>query len=190
MPFRTFITANYTFDFYGSNTSRSQPTIEKRSQKTNSVFSSIYASNTYQRTVVSPNYQIGIAWSPQTKCMLYNLTSMAVIGYHFPESSPNSLSTNTITFSQDSGYAVIETDNFNPIVILDLSNLTVVKNITVQDTINEAFFLDSMANILVVSGQNALIFVNLTSNEQFSTPPLRGLSANDQQNNIFSCYNN
>ena len=40
-------------------------------------------------------------------------------------------------------------------------------------------------------GTAALVFVNLTSNRQYSTPAMAGtIFGADQQNNIFTCFNN
>ena len=44
---------------------------------------------------------------------------------------------------------------------------------------------------MVVHGTAALVFVNLTSNRQYSTPAMAGtIFGADQQNNIFTCFNN
>ena len=84
---------------------------------------------------VSPNYVIGVTWTSQTSCLFYNLSSLTQIGSYKPVSTPIAGVTNSITFSKDSQYAVIETDNYNPIVVINLNNFTVAYSITVIDTI-------------------------------------------------------
>lgn len=84
---------------------------------------------------VSPNYMIGVTWTSQTSCLFYNLSSLTQIGSYIPVSTPIVGVTNSITFSQDSQYAIIETDSYNPIVVINLNNFTEVYRITVVDTI-------------------------------------------------------
>lgn len=92
---------------------------------------------------VSPNYQVGVTWTSNTQCIFYDLTSLSQIGTYSPVSYPTS-ATNMITFSQDSNYAVIETDNYNPVVVLSISSLSVFQSVYVNDVISNAYFLDNL----------------------------------------------
>ncbi len=50
--------------------------------------------------------------------------------------------TNFISFSSDSSLAIIETDSWNPIRILNLTDFTVVDNLTIQDQVMSVNFMD------------------------------------------------
>lgn len=100
--------------------------------------------------------------------------------------------TGQITFSQDSTLAIIETDNFNPIKVLNLTDYVVVHSVSINDTIHSAHFLDSSNTMMIVFGQSSTVIVNLTSNSFYFVPPIVATSyTTDRVNNsIFTCSNN
>ena len=87
--------------------------------------------------------------------------------------------------------AIIETDHYNPIQIMNLSTQQIINTIPVNDIIKEAYFFDLDSTIVVVFGQNSFVMANLTSNQQYSMPPITATSyAADQNGSIFTCHNN
>ena len=80
--------------------------------------------------------------------------------------------TGEITFSQDSNLAIIETDDRNPIQVLNLANYAVVYSVSINDTIHSAHFLDSANTMMIVFGQSSTVIVNLTSNILYTIPPI------------------
>ena len=104
---------------------------------------------------------------------------------------PPANTTGIITFSADSNLAIVETNHYNPITIIDITTYEVVNTISINDIILEAHFQDANNSLLVVFCQNAFIVVDLIRNKQFSMPPILATSyAADQNNNIFTCVNN
>lgn len=97
--------------------------------------------------------------------------NLGLLSTFTPPNSPNSSVTNTITFSFDSLLAIIETDHFNPVIVLNLtdSNFTIAYSIVINDVIIEAHFLDSSNTVLILFCLNSVTYVDLITNEQFIT---------------------
>ena len=86
--------------------------------------------------------------------------------------------------------AIIETDHYNPIQIINLTTFQVINTIPVNDVILEAYFLDSTNTIVVVFCLNSFVVANLTSNKQYILPPISATSyAGDLDGSLFTCHN-
>ena len=73
---------------------------------------------------------------------------------------------------------------------MNLSTFQVVHTIPVDDLIKEAYFFDVSNTIVVVFGESSFVVANLTSNRQYSMPPLAATSYSaDQNGSIFTCHN-
>lgn len=98
---------------------------------------------------VSPDFLIGIVWTAQSSFAIYNLTNLALINTYNPTVAPTSSVTGKVTFSQDSTLAILETDSFNPIIILNITGSAniVTNSITINDIIYEVDFYDSSNTI-------------------------------------------
>jgi len=87
--------------------------------------------------------------------------------------------------------AILEYDKYATLRILNLTALTLLKTMNINDTIFEAHFLDSSNTLMLAICQNSLLVVNLTSNVQYSLPPLNATVYDyDMANNIFACVGN
>jgi len=140
---------------------------------------------------VSYDYSVGVVWNIETSCLFFNLTSMTVLGTYTPASAPTFLSTGTISFSRDNKYAIIETDNFNPVVVLSLSNFTVINSIKVDDVIYSSLFFDVSKNRALVLAKNEIVIFELATNLSYSLPPINAsIFGVDSSMNLFFCSNN
>ena len=82
--------------------------------------------------------------------------------------------TKKISFSQDSNFAIIETDMINPVIVKHLANIggPLEHSITIADNITSAHFLDASNTLLIIFGQAQTHIVNLTSNAIYSFSPI------------------
>ena len=82
--------------------------------------------------------------------------------------------TKKISFSQDSNFAIIETNGINPVIIKHLPNIggPLESSIGIADNIASAHFLDASNTLLIVFGQAQTHIVNLTSNVIYSFSPI------------------
>ena len=133
-----------------------------------------------------------VKWSPQCAIQLSNLTNLQTLGTYSTVSAPPATSvTKVVTFSYDSTLAIIETDQLNPISIFDLTSRSIIKRIPINDSIDEAHFLNQSNQIIIVFGLNSFIVVNLTSGDQYHMNKIDTASiATDWEGNIFTCKNN
>lgn len=100
-------------------------------------------------------------------------------------------STKKITFSQDSSKVLIETDNYNPILVFDAVNFVLNYLIYVYDVVYETHFLNSSNDYVVVFGQAAMVFVDLVNATQYTLPTIQATAYDlDYSNNIYTCTNN
>ena len=86
---------------------------------------------------------------------------------------------------------ILETDTFNPIVVLNTTDLSEVHSIPVSQSIFSAHFVNSSNELVIVFGQNTTFVVNLTSGTQYEIQHFYGAAhAADIDNNLFVCSNN
>ena len=100
-------------------------------------------------------------------------------------------STQMITFSQDSAFAIIETDTYNPIVIMNLTNFQVEYSISINQVINKVHFINGSNTHIIVFGVNSTILVDLTNGNQYALPLIPAVDSDvDYNNSIFTCHGN
>ena len=90
----------------------------------------------YTKMRVNSAYTIAAIWSDSSAVILMNMTDLTIFTTLIPSNSPLFPVTETITFSQDSLLAIIETDHLNPIIVVDLTNFQTIHNISVNQKIN------------------------------------------------------
>ncbi len=90
---------------------------------------------------VSKNFQKAVLWSGQTILLIVSLPDLLTIGNYSPSVLPTSDVTSKITFSHDSSLAVIETDQFNPLILFSLTTYQPVNQVAIGQDIKEAHFL-------------------------------------------------
>lgn len=139
---------------------------------------------------VSSDYSIGVVWNRSTSCFFYNLNNMSEIGRFISNNTTSMQVTSNIIFSKDNSYAIIETDSYNNLVILNIINFTVYKSFYVEDLILSAFFIGNDSSMVVAFGTNRTTFIDLSKDRIYQTPaiPATAYGVSDQQ--IFTCYNN
>jgi len=109
---------------------------------------------------VSSDDSIGVVWNNKTTCLFFDLSTLKAIGSYVPP-NPSGGSTGKITFSKDNHYAIVETDNYNPLVILELSNFTVWQSLLIDDVIHQSYFLGTDNQRVIVFGKTATLYVEL-----------------------------
>lgn len=111
--------------------------------------------------------------------------------YSIPATPLVPKTTNTITFSYDSSLAIIETDYYNPIIVLDVASLTKFKEISINDSIRLAFFLNSSNDYIVVIGSASTYLVDLVNDVQYAISPIVAAAYDSfLDNTVVTCYNN
>lgn len=116
---------------------------------------------------------------------------MSLLGSYTPPHPTSSSVTHTISFSRDNKYAIIETDRYNPVIVLSLDTFTVLKFISLDDVIFSAFFLDDSNQRVVVLGQNSTTFFELSTNKNYAIAPIvASIVGIDNAQNVYSCSNN
>ena len=120
-----------------------------------------------------------------------NMTDLTNLSTWTPPVTPSySWSTNKVTFSNDSLLAIIETDNFNPIYIINVNTFSVISSFFIDDLIIEANFLDTSNKYLTVFCQNSFRIVDISKGKQYIMPAISATTlATDWQSNIFTCQN-
>ncbi len=81
---------------------------------------SISVQKTFSKIVVTPDCKKIMVWSSQTKIQVFRVPDLVTIGLYNPSVLPTIDVTSKITFSHDSSLAIIETDQINPLVVLDM----------------------------------------------------------------------
>ena len=116
---------------------------------------------------ISPNYQKIIAWTEQSIVQLVEATTLSLLNSYTPINIPPGMTTKSVAFSMDSLMVILETDTFNPIVVLNTSDLSEVYSIPVSQSIFSAHFVNSSNELVIVFGQNTTFIVNLTTGTQY-----------------------
>ena len=116
---------------------------------------------------ISPNYLRIIAWTEQSIVQLVEATTLSLLDSYTPINIPPGMSTKSVAFSLDSSMVILETDTFNPIVVLNTTDLSEVHSIPVSQSIFSAHFINSSNELVIVFGQNTTFVVNLTSGTQY-----------------------
>jgi hypothetical protein len=120
----------------------------------------------YDRMAVNPTRTRGLIWNNLNEVTIYDLQTLTNLSYWAPANPPPVSATaafSYITFSADSELAVIETDAYNPIQIINLTSLKVIKEVSISETILYASFLNSSNAELVVVCPTAIIVVDLST---------------------------
>ena len=95
--------------------------------------------NPYRNLALSPDGNKILVWTNLSAVQLIDVSvpsSPILINTWSPQTVPSVLDcTKTISFSHDSSLAIVETDDFNPIEILNTSDLSTVHSITAFESI-------------------------------------------------------
>ena len=99
--------------------------------------------------------------------------------------------TEKITFSQDSSLALLETDTYNPLILINLNTFSSSNVSSIPSAISGAFFLNSSHSLVVVFTVAEFFLVDLANGVEYQLPFISATStAADQDNNLFICHNN
>ena len=149
----------------------------------------------YTNLVLSPDSNKILIWTPQSTVRLVDSStpaSLVLQNTWTPQNIPSVPDcTQTISFSQDSSLAIVETDNFNPIAILNTSDLSEVHTIDVFEAVQSAHFVNSSNFFVVIFGETTTFFVDLDTGGQYQLTHIPAkYYTTDLDNHIFTCNNN
>lgn len=189
-PTQVFPNYPFIYEFYASNSLNNHSTLTKINFATLTAVKKATTAQKYDYIATSPSFTYAVMWSEQSSCLFYSLQKLSNLSSYVPKNTPNTSATSKIFFSSDQSLVVLQTDYFNPVVILSLQNFTVLHEISVTDVIYEAQFLNSSNTFLVVFCEHSTIYVNLLTNEQYSTPGLQTSIFELSQNSLYTCEKN
>ena len=110
---------------------------------------------------VSPDFTKVIIWNEQSHVVLVRISDLLnLTQWIFPSISSPINATNKIAISRDSSLAIIETDHYNPIFVVDLNNFEVKYSVSSNQVIHEVNFLDTEKTVLVIFGSNSLVLAS------------------------------
>jgi hypothetical protein len=119
--------------------------------------------SSYDNVAVTQDGSKAAIWdSSNGKVKFYGIPNLALLYTWTPTvSSPNSLS--SVTFSQDSQLAILETDAHNPLLIINLTTFTTFHSFSISDTILYTHFLNSSNDFVVVFKPSGMQIIDLTT---------------------------
>lgn len=111
----------------------------------------------------SPNRHYHVYWDQFSNVFVYNATNTSASPVYLGRVEGNSSQANltqTISFSSDSRYFIIEADNALPVRIVSLvpASLLAVRSFSFDGRINKAMFLDSQNAFIVLFGDTTATF--------------------------------
>ena len=161
-------------------------------QLTEASFLSTSFPNNFKRMTSNPNFNKIIMWSEWSEVTAFRISDLNNVSHWAPPATPLQANcTQKIIFSLDSSLMIIETDQYNPLVVLNTSNFQEVYSVVINDSIKEAHFLNTSNNFLIVSAQSSVIIVDLATSIQYPIPVTTSSCMDaDSQNNFFTCNNN
>jgi hypothetical protein len=148
--------------------------------------------NAYLHLAGTRDSLYGAFWTINTQVMFASVATGVIKANFNVTTTPTYFATKKITFSSDSTLALIESDNFNPLYIMNISSNSLYRTIPVDvGIIHSAHFINSTDQYVIVFGTNATVLVDIIDSLQYSLPVISGTDfTTDHANNIFVCMNN
>jgi len=145
----------------------------------------------FTRMAVSPDFQRAVVWQERTQFMIVNLLTGTNSTVFAVPVIPAINSTKKITFSQDSTLAIVESDSYNPIIVIDIVNEALSSLIVITDTIYEAHFINSSNDYVVVLGQANMVLVDIPNDMKYPLPTMQDTAyGSNYENTIYTCTAN
>jgi hypothetical protein len=141
---------------------------------------------------IKPSRTTVFAWTENSQVVGYDTSTFSQVFSWTPPTPPSTTNTlSGINFSADSELVILETDAFNPLLVVNLTTNLTLHSIIINETILYAHFLNSSNQQLVVHCQNSLILVDLATMSQYQvSPPLTAnIFVADELSNVFTCQN-
>ena len=133
-----------------------------------------------------------VVWDNTGSVYIYNASSFVLKYTYVPINQPNTQTTQSINFNSLSTLIAIQTDNYNPVIVLELQTFTVKNTITINDVIKDVQFLDSNDRFLSIVCLSSNKIVDLTTNKLYSddfTVSTR-VRTGKWNNKLYTCLNN
>ena len=140
---------------------------------------------------ITPDYQQALIWNQVSTIKVINLTTMQPTHTETPFPPPPSSTTNKITFSADSSLAIIEMDQHQPTLVLDLRTFLPVHQVSVNESIRGAYFLNNSNRYLFLLLQSSSQLIDLSANISYNLPFIEATAhTSDSNNYLYPCFNN
>jgi hypothetical protein len=117
---------------------------------------------------VSPNKQNALIWDKRSNLYIYSLPSLALVYTYTLSANSPATRTDMISFSSDSRMAILESDNLNPVRVINLTDFSTIANITVHGTIQSSTFLDPLNRFILIVASSGNIIYDLKTSTQGS----------------------
>lgn len=130
---------------------------------------------------------------PNSVIFLYNFTSMSLLHTFTPSNAVPASITNRITFDAASTLMIIETDSFNPVLVVSLSNYSTIHSFSYPHTIRAATFFNSGTDFILLTADDAVhIFDSRTGllHDASGLVVASSAFASDFANTLFVCSQN
>ncbi len=144
--------------------------------------------------VVSPNGLYVVVWDLYGHVFIYNASDISLL-WQFTPQNPLIISgvTNTITFNSASDLMVIESDGFNPVMVINLIDYGIFASFNVSVEIKLVTFFEGNDDYLLVVGTNTS-FVYVIENGSFYEQSNIFLNGNfiygtKYNGKVYFCYN-
>ncbi len=115
---------------------------------------------------VSPDRRFAIIWTRSAEFFVFDVAqNFSLLATSALNAYWNAVLTQDVKFSSDSAFAILETDNRNPVFVINLNNLNVAFSFVINNEIVSVDFIDVTNRFLLVNCVNATyIFDTETSN--------------------------
>lgn len=130
---------------------------------------------------------------PNSLIFLYNFTSMSLLHTFTPSNAVPASITNRIAFDAASTLMIIETDSFNPVLVVSLSNYSTVHSFSYPHTIRAATFFNSGTDFILLTADDAVhIFDSRTGllHDASGLVVPSSVFTSDFSNTLFVCKQN
>lgn len=135
---------------------------------------------------ISPDKGKGAFYNNESIVYLYDFHNFSLLHTFYPDNS-SLRATCTVTFDSSSSYMIIESDNANPLQVVDITNYSIIFNASYPGIIFAASFIGVSTNFIVVIGDsgNCLIDTRTGLKYSISEMVISSIFAVDYANNNF-----
>lgn len=143
---------------------------------------------------ISPDEKLIAFCQPDSVVFLYNASTNALL-HTFTPATPvtGTQATNSITFDSTSSFMIIETDAFNPVLVVSCSNYSTVFSFNYSGLIRGATFFNGRTDFIAVMADSAaFLFDTRTSilHEVGGMLTASSVFATDYSDRLFVCSSN
>ena len=159
-----------------------------------SFYQTLYHLNSSNGTAfLSPDGSKLVILDPFSNVFVYSFSNFALLHKFTPQNNVTSPGiTEKVTFNAASTLIVIETDNINPIMIMNLTSFATVYIAYINDVILSALFFNKTDRYLLVLGNSSNYMIDLTTSIVYQETAVisNSISGSSFNNKVYVCHNN